>query len=235
MQTKTITIRGKQLQIGYGPGPEGVGRGTYIIEKEDTQVRCFFMISLLLNDPSKIIEANWKETVLLPVSELKPLQDYFDFDTKVPKNHVREIFEQDHPSRSFGKVPGTNIYKYDGYGNALVIPGDNRFDTTYRPVLDVFFFLKYGVHCVSDTGQLIQPVTADITYGGTEEVNTIGVAPIDGIAPFQFSVDGIDWSTNNELQYPKVAGDYKAYVKDSVGTKFSINLEASNWPQDVQE
>lgn len=235
MQTKQITLRGKDIFIGWGIGQEGIGRGNFVLEKENLKVRAFHLPNLAFDDTNKIITAEWMENLLTPTAEFKPLPEYFDNETKKLKDGVEELFIQNHKSESSGLVPNTAFYKYDGYGMKPTVNGDTMYGSVWRTCVDVFTELRYGVKCVNAAGQLIQPVTADVEYTDrhhTADLYNVVIMPVDGVAPFQFSKDGVTYDTTNTLTYDSPESNY-AFIKDNEGTAIKITLDPTNWQYTV--
>lgn len=81
-------------------------------------------------------------------------------------------------------------------------------------VMNAIVYRLFGINCFNRlTGECYQPVTFDVANNGESFI----VSAMDGIAPFQYSIDnGVTYVTTNEFLVE--SGEYNIVVKDSVGT-----------------
>lgn len=70
----------------------------------------------------------------------------------------------------------------------------------------------FGVRCFNENLVFYQPISFDVSIIN----NDITIVPVDGIAPFSFSLDSVNWTENPEfLGLPY--GTHTVHVKDSTG------------------
>jgi hypothetical protein len=92
--------------------------------------------------------------------------------------------------------------------------------TIAKHCLNGLLFRKFGVRCFAVDGSFYQPVTFELEVSNTD----ITVIPIDGVAPFTFSLNGQGW-TNDPL-FPGLAyGTHTFLVTDSLGTISTKEIE----------
>lgn len=86
--------------------------------------------------------------------------------------------------------------------------------------LNGLLFRKFGVRCFSLEGTFYQPVTFELDVFETD----ISVIPMDGIAPFKYSLDGAGYA-NDPVFAGLGYGIHTMYVIDNVGTISSKQVE----------
>lgn len=256
MQNKTITLNGAPknpcalAMVGHNLPEYGISRGNYVVEKDVLpnglfQVKAFHVPFLKLDDVNFGILAEWKENLLTNTTEFKALYEYFDEETKQPKDGVRQTYIQDHPSESVGIIPGTGWYKYEGYSLQPTVAGGNMYNAVWRKVVDVFTEIRYGVRCFTDAGAIFQPVLFSFQPNTrTEESDpyqvTVNVTDYEGsalptaleretaFAEVEYSADGVTYGSSNVLTYANPE-NAKVYVKDAAGTVAMKEVNASGW------
>jgi hypothetical protein len=230
MQSKQITLNAKgmaQILLGTDKGAYGVGRGHYILIKENGFIRCFYLKGVGgTNDIYKEITMLWAETHIVS-NELKPLPDYFDAEGKCL--HL-ELVKGEIPTTSKGiteVASGVFAYAYDLFYD---IQGTDRAGVVLHGIaLDKFFNDRFGENVlkITENGfEFIQPVTFSLTYNEQATASSsleVTVTPVDGVAPFEFSLDGETWQQESILT--ATAADNIVYVKDAAGTVSTATLQ----------
>jgi hypothetical protein len=229
MKSKQITLRGKELIIGHGITPYKVNGDAYIVEKlPNSKVKAYYQNEFSLNGYAKEVTATWHEVTVLPTTELKPFPEYFN--EAGPVEGLEMIYLKRHPSISYGLIPGTSLHKYDYYSAMSTIAGDTMHGMIFRTCLGIFFEITYGIKCMNNQGELIQPVTFDVVFTPRQEEDPyeLSITPIDGEGSFTYSIDGITYSANPAFSFETVE-NVKLYVKDSQGTVATRDIQVSNW------
>jgi hypothetical protein len=227
MKSKQITLRGKELIIGHGITPYKVNGDAYIVEKlPNSKVKAYYQNEFSLNGYAKEVTATWHEVTVLPTTELKAFPEYFN--EAGPVEGLEMIYLKRHPSISYGLIPGTSLHKYDYYSAMSTVAGDTMHGMIFRTCLGIFFEITYGIKCMNNQGELIQPVTFDASANKVEEDVTITVTPIDGIVPFSYSLDAITWQSSNVFNLTSTEESpitsVTVFVKDSQETIANSNL-----------
>lgn len=236
MNSKKITLNKlgiSEALIGTGISRRNVPGEAFILEKHSSKIKAFYCNEFSTATMLKSILAGWVELQIVApeFTELRPLPEYYKAGES--GEALESVFTKEIsllPSESFGKLEN-GMYKYDAYALMPYPANSSRHSIIFTPCLAVFFEIKYGVKCVSETGALIQPVLFDIEYTErTESTDALEltVMPTDGIAPFEFSKDGVAFSSSNTLTFT-APENAKIFVRDNAGTITSELADASKW------
>jgi hypothetical protein len=231
MQTKLITLRGREFLIGLGRGTFGIGKGHFILAKEGDFIRAWHQSGFdRISDTFKVIAAMWVEAQLF-TGEVKPLPEYYDLVTTLCLVNEKVISAL--PSISEGLqelAPDYREYMYNIYYDQISTGAKNGINL-YGACLSVYFNTKFGEYCVDKNGNIFQPVTYDMAHNVRtveEDPYLLTIKPVDGEGPFLFSTDNQVWSSNPVLTYDG-QDNRKVYVKDSAGTIKSSSVDITPW------
>ncbi len=230
MQPKQITLNAKgigQILLGSNTNAYGKDWGYYILIKEDGYIRCYNLKGVAgTNDIYNETTMLWTETHIMS-EVLKPLPEYYDAQGKClyPESVIGEIL-----AASKGKAEVTTGVFARNYDLFYQIQGSAQAEEVLNGIaLDKFFKDLFGENVlkITENGfEFIQPLTFDIIYngsateGGPEEIT---VSPIDGVSPFEFSLNGENWQQDPVLT--PTTNDRTVYVKDAAGTISTATLQ----------
>lgn len=235
MENELITLRGKQVLLGAGLGRYKVGKGHFICIKEANFIRAHFIIGVArTNEAAKEISMKWGELEIAS-QELKPLPEFFDDENKplvvVNSKDSTESVSDATKGKTVEVAPGYFMYPYDAF--YMMQGTDKAGIVLYAIAMDKFMQERYGVSVLKmeATGyRFIQPVTADLEKNERQEEEDpyiLTINAIDGIAPFTYSLTGVNYGADNVFQQANpILGN--VYVKDADGTiaKFPVG----EWP-----
>lgn len=224
MNNKQITYRGQNVLLGANNGAYGIGRAHFIVFQEDYKIRAFYILGQRSNDVYKKITMNWVEVeIYMPVIELKPLPEYYNADgtCKYGEKVIRCM-----DSTSEGKMfvaPNVEMYIYDVFYNLVANAKAGK--VLYGIGVDRFFKEKFRTNILNTTTmQFYQPVTVDIE----NTIDNITITPIDGIAPFLYSLNGGTFQANNVFditELDKEITNLTVTIKDVEGTTITEKVQ----------